>query len=496
MEKDRKVKKYSVIALIVALLGLTVVYAAMSITLNINATARANKTGINIVFEKIGGVTPDKSRGVITSIDDPELKQSGTVLNLGDITFNGPGDYYQYSINIVNKGKSAATITSMETPFLTELALRYYNVSFRYEDGINVGVNDILRSNQSKKVIIRLSLKEMSDSEYEQMPDDLTLNLNNLTINFEKAESEIAGGSSTNEEMCESFSTKSFGSSCSYTDNDSSGGITVGDKVTCGTEGFYVIENPSGGTVKMLSEYNLNVFDSNSGTVDGVAFSQVYACATEGYQDERIRSNINDSDSNHLIQVTAQYNGSGNGSAGSTCSGSGCTQTFSIPYGLSVFYLSDNYWSVQSSDLGYWVDTYNTLNSNFTACSGNYCNTSYDVSYPIYVYDKNNSSTGDTSLLTSKVNSYVSNLNSQISGANASGRLISYEELVALGCDASNRTCASAPSWVSQTSYWTGSASDNRHIYVFDGEKFRYKDFEEPFYGIRPVIEISTSAIN
>ena len=64
MEKDRKVKKYSVLALIVAVLGITIVYAVVSSVLKISGTARANKSGINVVFEKIQGATISKSNGV------------------------------------------------------------------------------------------------------------------------------------------------------------------------------------------------------------------------------------------------------------------------------------------------------------------------------------------------------------------------------------------------------------------------------------------------
>ena len=197
MEKDRRIKKYSIMALIVALLGLTVVYAAITTTLNINATARANKIGINIVFEKVSGVTVSKSSRTIVTLDEPDLKQSGKVLDLGEITFSLPNDYYQYSINIVNKGQKAAKITGVEAPYISETALRYMDMSFRYENGLDVGVNDIIESGQSKRVIIRVALKDLSNEEYEAMPDDLVLNLNNLTISFEKYDGEIVSGDDT-----------------------------------------------------------------------------------------------------------------------------------------------------------------------------------------------------------------------------------------------------------------------------------------------------------
>ena len=63
MEKDRRIKKYSVMALIIAVLGITIVYAVVSSVLKISGTARVNKSGINVVFEKIPGTTVSKSNG-------------------------------------------------------------------------------------------------------------------------------------------------------------------------------------------------------------------------------------------------------------------------------------------------------------------------------------------------------------------------------------------------------------------------------------------------
>ena len=155
MEKDRRIKKYSVIALIIAVLGITIVYAVVSSVLKISGTARVNKSGINVVFEKIPGTTVSKSNGVITTLDDPEVKQSGLELDLGDITLNEIGDYYQYSINIVNKGKNYAKISGIQTPNITNEALVYFTPTFRYESGLDVGVDDTIAPGQYKKVIIK-----------------------------------------------------------------------------------------------------------------------------------------------------------------------------------------------------------------------------------------------------------------------------------------------------------------------------------------------------
>ena len=88
---------------------------------------------------------------------------------------------------------------------------------------------------------------------------------------------------------------------------------------------------------------------------------------------------------------------------------------------------------------------------------------------------------------------YIKQVNDQ--GANVTGRLISYEELVSLGCSDAIGYCdtshgATAPAWVNSTSYWIGSAAsyDYARVVHFFG------DFSSNYYtndydnGVRPLI--------
>ncbi len=78
---------------------------------------------------------------------------------------------------------------------------------------------------------------------------------------------------------------------------------------------------------------------------------------------------------------------------------------------------------------------------------------------------------------------------------NSSVRLITNSELISLGCSYSSWSCAEAPSWIYNTSYWTQSAySDNgdcvwRVSGVFNVDGY----FNTVAYGVRPVITIPLS---
>ncbi len=81
-------------------------------------------------------------------------------------------------------------------------------------------------------------------------------------------------------------------------------------------------------------------------------------------------------------------------------------------------------------------------------------------------------------------------------GAEATGRLISYEELIDLGCMKDTHSCENAPAWASQTSYWTGSAGDSSlPWYILNGEFNNDSYFNEILFGLRPVIELNESVI-
>ena len=73
-------------------------------------------------------------------------------------------------------------------------------------------------------------------------------------------------------------------------------------------------------------------------------------------------------------------------------------------------------------------------------------------------------------------------------------RLITKEELEALGCSADNGTCSGAPEFIYKTTYWTGSASqyDMHAVWgVVSDASFAELDCKQVYaFGIRPVIEI------
>ncbi len=107
MEKERKVRVLSIAALLVAVLGLTVAFAALSQTLTINGSATVDTATWDIHFEK----TSDKATEVEGAATFTEPTLSGTAIENFSATLTKPGDSVTYYFDIVNKGTVDAVVS-------------------------------------------------------------------------------------------------------------------------------------------------------------------------------------------------------------------------------------------------------------------------------------------------------------------------------------------------------------------------------------------------
>ena len=108
MEKTRKIKIISLCALLVAVLGLTVAFAALSQTLTIKGSAAVNAASWDIHFEKTSGKETEV-KGAAT-FTEPTL--SGTTIENFSATLTKPGDSVTYYFDIVNKGTVDAVVSN------------------------------------------------------------------------------------------------------------------------------------------------------------------------------------------------------------------------------------------------------------------------------------------------------------------------------------------------------------------------------------------------
>ena len=153
--------------------------------------------------------------------------------------------------------------------------------------------------------------------------------------------------------------------------------------------------------------------------------------------------------------------------------------------------------NLQDSDVKGWVSS-GTKYGDVPFSSTPYWSSTVST-YPAWVYTNEKTSGTYKASIAKYVDNYVIYLTQQ--GVSVTGRLIKQEELVALGCNTSKKYCDStfshggtAPAWVYQTSYWSGSAVDSRKMWtVFSTGIFgNYTYNNDNNFGVRPVIILAT----
>ena len=211
MEKPRKIKVLSVVALIVAVLGLTVAFAALSQTLTINGTANVDAASWDIHFETISS----NKNGDATINDFPHI--AGTSITRINVTLTKPNDGVEFRTRIVNDGTVDAKIDSVEISPLCEIGSPVESCDWNndgqvteedvqkvndnlffliaYDGGISLKKNDTLNAGETKQINISVAYYKVTNSEDGIIIEEATelpardLQFNNLsvTINYVQA---------------------------------------------------------------------------------------------------------------------------------------------------------------------------------------------------------------------------------------------------------------------------------------------------------------------
>ena len=167
MEKGRRVKIISVFVMIVAVLGLTVVFAAMSKNLNINGIAGTDIASWDVHFANLSSVSLT-NRAVETNT--PNISSDGLSIENINVSLKEPKDKATYTVDIVNDGSINAEISRIKMPELTKEQEKYLSITATYEDGTDVSVSNIINAGITKAVTISILFKE--DIEASDLPKE------------------------------------------------------------------------------------------------------------------------------------------------------------------------------------------------------------------------------------------------------------------------------------------------------------------------------------
>ncbi len=435
MEKQRRIKMLSLSAVIVAVLGLTVAFAALSTTLNIKGSAYLDAAKWGIKFQNLS------EPSIVGEASDAKTAKIEKDVSINDIkvTLSKPGDSVTYTVDLVNDGDINAKIENIEKTNLTEEQQKYITFTVKYkEDDAELKIGDILSKGEVKPLVIKIEYrKDLESSDLPKSAQEINLS---YKLDFVQTDdkAETTSGISKACTTFEKKDTYSVGDVIALCNNDT--------KVS---EDFYVISD-NGSTITALAKYNLLVGNVVKWSDDFEAESTTVISSTEeGYG---------------LQNSTAANYESNNGTPS--------PNTFTGVLGFS----KDN------NGNGYWVD--NTSNHNLLS--------KYGSSYPAYVFDEN-------STLYKPLSNYESYIKNTLKKTSVTTSLLTYEQVINLGCSKDNGSCKSAPSWVHAVNYWIGSVdvSYSAEMVLHDmvDPGFGHGGLEENVAGLRPVITIKKSEL-
>ena len=226
--KDRKILTLGLFLVAVCIFTLTIAYAALNAVLTIQGNAQVSSADWDIHLDN-PRVTPGSR-----TINVPEIK-TNSMLEFST-TLNMPGDFYEFTVDVVNDGSIDAMIENVvKRPELTVEQAKYLKYEISYQNGDSISTKQTLSKNSTMPIKVRIEYRNdlaASDLPTGQVVLDLSLIL-------EYIQSDGTGSSVTN------------------------GGVdlyAVGTEKCFGSECFYIISSDDN-NVTLLAKYNLNVGD-------------------------------------------------------------------------------------------------------------------------------------------------------------------------------------------------------------------------------------------
>lgn len=169
MEKDRGTKILAIVAICVAVVGLTVGFAAFSSTLSINGTGTVNASSWQVRFENLSAVT---KTGTATEVTAPTINTDDTNIGDYDVTFTTPGDSISYTFDVANNGTFDAEVSTITIPTptctgngadaTTDAANVCNNLSYTltYADGTAIVASDKITAGSKKTMKLTLTYSD------------------------------------------------------------------------------------------------------------------------------------------------------------------------------------------------------------------------------------------------------------------------------------------------------------------------------------------------
>ena len=140
MRVNRKILSIILCIVMISVFSLTIAYAALNSVLNISGSAEVSASSWDVyllnVQVKSGSVNSDK----------PVINEGNTVSF--STTLNMPGDFFEFTVDVVNNGSIDAMIDSVtKSPTLSSSQAKYLNYIIEYQNGEAITTKQLVKKN-------------------------------------------------------------------------------------------------------------------------------------------------------------------------------------------------------------------------------------------------------------------------------------------------------------------------------------------------------------
>ena len=175
---NKKIKRYlSVLVLVLLLLGVTVGYSILTQGLNITCTSTIKNSTWDVNFANVSVAS-----GSVTATTAPTAPASGATSMTYVVNLDKPGDYYEFSFDVENKGSVDAKLNAL--PKLTGVSTAqdvYTNYTIKHTDNSEIKVNELITAGNKTNFTVRVEFDKTITAD--QLP--ATAQTLTLTVDME-----------------------------------------------------------------------------------------------------------------------------------------------------------------------------------------------------------------------------------------------------------------------------------------------------------------------
>ena len=181
MKRFRK-NVFDIKIILIAIIFVSVGFAFLTTTVNLNGMANVLPATWDIHFENI-----HNRKGVQLSAGDSAPAISGDGLSIDySVTLPFPGDYYEFLVDVVNDGDIDAMVDTVVKSNLTTQQKKFVDISITYDNEDPLEHGYILLINQTKTLKVKVGYK--SDISSSDVQEEVTTVPISIVLTYSQAE--------------------------------------------------------------------------------------------------------------------------------------------------------------------------------------------------------------------------------------------------------------------------------------------------------------------